>query len=698
MGRRMAVRAFKYGSLVLAVVGVAVLLLVARRSQAPLVEVGRLQATMNWAYVRLAGVVIRPPSLDAESGTLTFWVGDGTGEILVMAYHPEAGQLVAQGALPVMGDGVALEGTLRIKEDLTYLVVNVPESVRVLPAEPLELAVADMTASNLYQRVTIQGVIRDDRKAYEGLRILTVRDASGEIEVALYWGTAIGSEPWPELHIGQAVRVTGAVDQYRGSPQLTVSRGSDVAVLEETLAIAPERRIGQLSAMARGELAVVEGTIVQAQAFSSGVKLGIDDGTGTVTLLLWQDVYDSYGDRERLVKGTMVRVLGEVAEYRGELEIVPDHAQDVMILAAAEAAAAGEDKLTSEQPTDVSHPALAEPIATEPATLEPADAEPLASEGQSAQPTSAVATAVTQPTAAEPGATERHLGEISAEDSGQLVQVEGVLRSQWIFSAGVKGLLDDGTGTVILLLWQDVWEALPDPDSLAPGAVLQVEGEVSVYEGKLRIIPRAATDIVVVDQVNLGPQERELGQITAGDVGQTAQVVGSIVQVQFFSKGVQYVLDDGSGQITLLLWQNVLEEVAFRHDLAPGSLVRIIGEIDEYEGKLEIVPGSSKDIHLMSRGERLPIEERMVNTISAADEGRIFVVTGRVIRLENDGWLRLWIEDGTGELLVFVPQRVVDYMPAGIGPGIRLWVTGEVDIYQAQLELIPLAGADIEVP
>jgi DNA/RNA endonuclease YhcR with UshA esterase domain len=634
-----------------------------------------------------------------------------------MVYGPEAEQMVAQETLPVMGDGIALEGTLRIKEDLRYLVLNVPETVEVHPVEPVALPVAGVEAASLLQRITIRGVIRDGRTPYEGLRIVSVRDSSGEIEVALHCGEELETGPWPELQVGQAVQVTGAVDRYRGSPQLSVGRGSDVRLLEDAVAIAAERRIGQLAAMAGGELAVVEGTILQTRPFSAGVKLTLDDGSGRVTLLLWQEVYDLIDEREQLVPGATVRVLGEVAEYRGELEIVPVVAQDVAILAAAGVRRA-EDSLEAEMLVSTPGPAAPEAVVGEPATRMPGEGDPGPEETPSAAETSvstvtvtvtvvaemgivtttAVAVEAAKPTVAEPGAAERRLGQLSAEDAGQSVLVEGVLRSMRTFSAGVRGLLDDGTGTVTLVLWQEVFEALPDRASLAPGAVLQVEGEVDVYEGELEVIPQAPSGVAVVGQVDLALEDRKIGEITAGDVGQAAQVAGFVDEVVYFSSGIQYVLDDGSGQITLLLWQDLLEEVDCRHDLAPGCRVRARGEIDEYQGKLEIVPGRGTDVQLLSRGERLPVEERAVHTISAADEGRTFIVAGRVTRMESDGWLRLWIEDGTGELLVFVPQRVVETMPPGAGPGIRIRVTGEVDIYNSQLELIPLAGADIEVP
>ncbi len=91
------------------------------------------------------------------------------------------------------------------------------------------------------------------------------------------------------------------------------------------------------------------------------------------------------------------------------------------------------------------------------------------------------------------------------------------------------------------------------------------------------------------------------------------------------------------------------------------------------------------------------LEARAVRGVTPADEGRTFTVEGKVARIEGNDWLRVWIQDGTGELLVFLPERLVVYLPPGIGVGVPLRVTGEVDIYNGQLEIIPLAGADVEV-
>jgi DNA/RNA endonuclease YhcR with UshA esterase domain len=77
--------------------------------------------------------------------------------------------------------------------------------------------------------------------------------------------------------------------------------------------------------------------------------------------------------------------------------------------------------------------------------------------------------------------------------------------------------------------------------------------------------------------------------------------------------------------------------------------------------------------------------------------GRVVVVGGTVMQVEGDRWLNVRLNDGTGEMVVYLPERVVPYLPGGIGPGVSLRVTGQVDVYRGVLEIIPLAGADVQV-
>jgi DNA/RNA endonuclease YhcR with UshA esterase domain len=782
VGQRIAVRVFKYGSLVVAILGLAVLLFAASRNQVPRVEIGDLAGTMNWAYVHVEGLVSRQPLYDPVAKTLKFWVWDETGEIMISAYRSEAEWMLAEGAVPVMGDYVALEGTLRVKEDFQYLVLNVPQSTNIWPPEPLEMNVSGVEIGLLYKRVTVRGIIRQDRTPYDGLRILTLRDATGEIDVTLAAGTTVGGGEFPDLGVGLPLQVTGAVDQYQGVPQISIGRGSDLVVLEEPIAIAPARHIAELSVEDVGDMALVQGTIASVNPFSAGVKFTVDDGSGTVTLLLWQDVYEELPDPQALVKGTTVCALGEVSQFQGELEIVPELPADVTVAVGVErivpqqllGALTGDDvgrivrvegvlkslrtfsagvKGRLEDGTGMVTLLLWQDVydgLPDAASLAPGAV--LGVEGEVSvykdelEVVPLVPSDVTVMGFVELPSKVQAIGRISVDDVGQTVRVAGQISVVTPFSQGVKCTLDDGTGTVALLLWQDLFERLNDPATSLLGAQVSVRGEVAEYKGELEIVPQVPADVEVTAEAKaaavlstaapptIGPtvsptgtpepaststltptpkpttqptpsptltpsvETRAIGAITTSEVGHTFTIVkAGIAGVSYFSSGVKYTLTDSTGSIILLVWQNVMEEIPSRYDLTAGSQVRVTGEIEEYQGDLEIIPQEGSGVVVISPGARPPIEQRPVHNITPSDEGRIFAVEGRVTRTESRKWLKLWIHDGAGEILIFVPQRTVEYLPLGIDIGVRLRVTGEVDIYQSVIEIIPLAGADVEV-
>jgi DNA/RNA endonuclease YhcR with UshA esterase domain len=56
-------------------------------------------------------------------------------------------------------------------------------------------------------------------------------------------------------------------------------------------------------------------------------------------------------------------------------------------------------------------------------------------------------------------------------------------------------------------------------------------------------------------------------------------------------------LDNGSGEVMLLLWQNVFERVPDGADLVTvGNRLRVVGRVEEYQGTLQVVPALPFDI------------------------------------------------------------------------------------------------------
>ncbi len=112
-----ALRGLRLAALVLAVAGLAALVLMAQRRELPLVAIGSITPTMNHAYVRVVGNVVRAPYTVKRHGRLeycSFLLDDGTGTLRVQTYRDAARQLAAADALPRRGARVAVTGALHV--------------------------------------------------------------------------------------------------------------------------------------------------------------------------------------------------------------------------------------------------------------------------------------------------------------------------------------------------------------------------------------------------------------------------------------------------------------------------------------------------------------------------------------------------------------------------------------------------------
>ena len=81
--RRLRIRTFGLAAIVIAVLGLIGLGVFATRQPVPAVKIADVQSTYNFAYVQLTGMVSRVPAYNAAAQTLTFWVRDDSGELLV---------------------------------------------------------------------------------------------------------------------------------------------------------------------------------------------------------------------------------------------------------------------------------------------------------------------------------------------------------------------------------------------------------------------------------------------------------------------------------------------------------------------------------------------------------------------------------------------------------------------------------------
>ncbi len=102
--------------------------------------------------------------------------------------------------------------------------------------------------------------------------------------------------------------------------------------------------------------------------------------------------------------------------------------------------------------------------------------------------------------ASAPGGTS--IGSITPQDVGKKVPtLIGVIRTIRVFKddKGRTLMITDGTGSIDVLIWKGLYEAIPQREKLEKGARIKVKGKVGSYQGKLQIQPDIAEDIQIME-------------------------------------------------------------------------------------------------------------------------------------------------------------------------------------------------------
>jgi DNA/RNA endonuclease YhcR with UshA esterase domain len=547
--KRLPLRYFRLSSVALAIIGLAALLYAARGSPTPKVTVASVGATMNYAYVRLEGQVTRGPTYDPNTQELRFYLADSTGEIMVSSFRAITRQLLDQKRIPVAGDHVAAEGTLRVRDDFAALNLVSPNKIELIHPTANVIKIGDIGRDHNLQVVSVSGDVREIRTPYKGLALLSVGDATGEIDLAVYSDILALSGPLADVQIGDAVQVNGTVSLYKDAPQLALTNARDLVKLDAGRAPPIFSKIGDLDAKRVGSRVSVAGNVTGAIEFAQGLRLLLDDGSGTITLLLWQDTFKQVRGGEQLKKGARVQALGQLNQYHGDLEVVPNRAEDVQVV--------------------------------------PAPMAPNETPSPSRTPTA--------PRNAPSGfsAVERSIASLSASDRNDNVIVTGRITKVSSFSKGTRYTLDDRTGTITLLLWSDVLQGVKSADALKVGARVQATGKVNLFDNELEVVPDKGRDVTLVAQsVVPTPAPRTIRSLGADDVGTVVIIGGTASKIVDFTKGQYVTIGDGTGEIRVTVFTDVLKAMSLhdRSAMIEGAKLKVVGELSLYRGELELVP------------------------------------------------------------------------------------------------------------
>jgi hypothetical protein len=115
-----ALKSLRFAALILSTAGLALLCVLAIHRQAPRLRIAEIAPAMNFAHVRVRGVVAGKPYVAAPGGRadyLSFTIADGAATLRVTAQGQVARALVERHGIPPAGTPVEVTGRLSVTSD-----------------------------------------------------------------------------------------------------------------------------------------------------------------------------------------------------------------------------------------------------------------------------------------------------------------------------------------------------------------------------------------------------------------------------------------------------------------------------------------------------------------------------------------------------------------------------------------------------
>ena len=676
--RRAKVRTFGIIAIIVAVAGVAVLLFFASRAPVPAVKVSDIESTSNYAYVQLTGVVSRGPNYNPDAQSITFWVRDDTGEIMISAFRDQTQGLITADRVPTSGDAITLQGTLRVRDGTPSLTINSADAVQLTraTATAADRPIGSITLDDDLKGVRIVGLVRKINEPYTGLRLITLRDATGAIDVALPTDFEAAFGATPPITIGQSIQVVGTVTRFNDVPQIAVRRGADITPLKEAVEVAKFVPLAEISETNVGQWARTQGEIVTVSPGEKNTKLTLSDNGKRVTVLIWPDAWAALPQADLQPDAKLI-VQGEVNLFNGDLEIVPELPSDVEVLARATAA-------------------------------------------------------VAQP---------KSIGVITADDVQSLVVTQGTIEKATPFSLGTRYDFSDPSGTIILLVWNTNIDPQKQPDIFTVGATLLITGTIDQFNQQLEIVPRSLDDVTVIAAVAATPKPNttptpastatppatseatstpgptktpaatkpstpteapvvsgnvvSISSLNKDSVGQTVVVHGKVVDTSSFSAGFKFLLDDGTGRMQLTLFGDTYKFVPNRAGLNLGADVQVAAKVAEFQGVRELQPDSGRDVQIITPGSSTGVPVTKINQLGKP--GQLVAIEGTITEISSfSSGQNVRVDDGTGTVRVTLFNNVLAYVPRDrLVAGAAVRVYGKLGAFGRSLEIVPALGYDV---
>ena len=263
---------------------------------------------------------------------------------------------------------------------------------------------------------------------------------------------------------------------------------------------------------------------------------------------------------------------------------------------------------------------IASPTATQPPSPTPtstatalpptATAAPTSTKTPTPEPTAtATATVTSSPTATPtitptatslPTATAVPILPITniPANAGLEVTILGQVTAAESFARGFKFTLSDGTGEIVLLMWENVYDDCWDAPKINLGATVRATGVVGEFEGEWQVAPAFGGQVKVTGAAAGLPAVQPIGQL--GDyMNLRVTITGQISRVENTETAVRLFVADESGEVLVFIWNNIFTRISNHQALTAGANVRIVGYVGEFRGTRQLLPRLPYDVELL---------------------------------------------------------------------------------------------------
>lgn len=339
----------------------------------------------------------------------------------------------------------------------------------------------------LGQRLTVEGDVVRVYNSGKAAFLNFAQDYQGKFSVVIF---ASDFEQWPEapdqVYLGQRVRVTGKIKDYKGAPEMVVEAPQQIEILgpalimaTETAPLAAAERSGALDLAAaavvtatlpitptataaplpfipwqeaaahEGQPVTVEGQVVDSYKSDKVIFLNFSDDRSQFKAVIFQRDWSKWPQSpDKLLLGQTIRVSGPVKLYEGAPEIIVDDPAQIEVIGQA----------------------VATPGASQAAVPNPAPAAVIAWQDAAAY-------------------------------EGRRVTVEGTVVDTYKSDKVIFLSFSPNRNDFKVVIFASAWPRWPQrPDELYYGQTLRVTGTVKLYNGAPEIIVDEPEQIVVVDK------------------------------------------------------------------------------------------------------------------------------------------------------------------------------------------------------